>query len=98
MSLFFSVSLALDSDFWEDLIIFIEEGRVIPVIGESIVTFGAKDENLYAWLALRLADKLQVRLAQLPPDTNQIDPVVTLLDQSIAKARQTRPANRSNNL
>jgi hypothetical protein len=29
---------------------------------------------------------------------NQIDPVVTLLDQSIAKARQNRPDNRANNL
>jgi tetratricopeptide (TPR) repeat protein len=30
--------------------------------------------------------------------SNQIDPVVTLLDQSIAKARQNRPVNRANNL
>jgi hypothetical protein len=64
----------LDSDFWEDLLIFIEEGRVIPVIGESIVTFGEKNENLYTWLAKRLAEKLQVPPAQLPegPTLNDV--------------------------
>jgi TIR domain/SIR2-like domain len=68
------VALPLDSDFWEDLILFIEEGRVIPVIGESIVTFGENDENLYAWLAKRLAEKLPVPAAQLPdaPTLNDV--------------------------
>ena len=69
------MALALDSDFWEDLIIFIEEGRVIPVIGESIVTFGEKDENLYAWLAGRLAEKLQLPPGQLPPNPTLNDVV-----------------------
>lgn len=68
------MAMTLDTDFWEDLLIFIEEGRVIPVIGESIVTFGENDENLYAWLAKRLAEKLQVPAAQLPeaPTLNEV--------------------------
>jgi hypothetical protein len=59
------VAIPTDSDFWEDLLIFIEEGKVIPVIGESIVTFGDDDSNLYQWLAKRLAEKLQVPPGQL---------------------------------
>jgi TIR domain/SIR2-like domain len=58
------VALPIDSDFWDDLLDFIANGNVIPVIGEGIVTFGDDDQNLYAWLAGRLAEKLQV-----PPDT-----------------------------
>lgn len=63
-----------DDDFWEDLLIFIEEGKVIPVIGESVVTFGSDDRNLYQWLAVRLAEKLQVSPDTLPdnPTLNDV--------------------------
>ncbi len=68
------MAIPIDSDFWEDLLIFIEEGRVIPVIGESVVTFGDDGQNLYRWLAKRLADKLQVPLESLPeiPTLNDV--------------------------
>ena len=42
-------------DFWEDLLDFIEQGKVIPVIGEHAVTFGDNNEPLYPWLARELA-------------------------------------------
>ena len=70
------MAIPTDNDFWEDLLIFIEEGRVIPVIGESIVTFGDNDENLYHWLAGRLAEKLQVPLESLPANPSLNDVVV----------------------
>ena len=38
-------------DFWEDLLDFIEQGKVIPVIGEHAVTFGEGNEPLFPWLA-----------------------------------------------
>ncbi len=57
------MAIPSDPDFWEDLLVFIEEGRVVPVIGESIVTFGPDNRNLYRWLAMNLAEKLQI-----PPD------------------------------
>jgi hypothetical protein len=56
-------------DFWEDLLDFIEQGKVIPVIGEHAVTFGEGNEPLYPWLALELANRLGVtgaRLAMTP--------------------------------
>lgn len=69
------MAIPTDSDFWEDLLIFIEEGKVIPVIGESVVTFGDDDRNLYEWLAKRLAEKLQVPPGQLPDDPTLNDVV-----------------------
>jgi hypothetical protein len=68
------VALSIDSDFWDDLLDFIENGNVIPVVGEGIVTFGEHDQNLYAWLATRLAEKLQVSAETLPekPTLNDV--------------------------
>jgi hypothetical protein len=48
-------------DFWEDLLEFIEQGKVIPVIGEHAVTFGEGNEPLYPWLAAELANRLGVK-------------------------------------
>ena len=52
-------------DFWEDLLDFIEQGKVIPVIGEHAVTFGEGNEPLYPWLARELATRLGVSGARL---------------------------------
>jgi len=65
------VAIPIDSDFWEDLLVFIEEGKVIPVIGEGVVTFGPDNQNLYGWLAKSLAKKLQV-----PPDSLPATPTL----------------------
>lgn len=60
------VALPTDSDFWEDLLTLIEAGKVIPVIGEGVVTFGESGHLLSSWLARRLADRLQVPAEKLP--------------------------------
>jgi TIR domain-containing protein len=52
-------------DFWEDLLDFVEQGKVIPVIGEHAVSFGAGNELLYPWLALELATRLGVNGTRL---------------------------------
>ncbi len=61
-------------DFWEDLLDFIEQGKVIPVIGEHAVTFGEANEALYPWLAQELARRLGVNGARLasPPTLNDV--------------------------
>lgn len=63
-----------DPDFWEDLLTFIEEGRVIPIVGEAVVKFGPEDKNLYDWLARGLAECLQVPVETLPvqPTLNDV--------------------------
>ena len=58
----------LDNDAWEDLLDFIEERRVIPIIGPELlkVETDSGPRLLYEWLAEKLASKLNVDTAQLP--------------------------------
>src|SRR4029450_5397343 len=58
----------LDDDGWEDLLNYIEERRVIPIIGPELFK-GDTDSGprlLYDWLAEKLAGKLSVDVAKLP--------------------------------
>jgi hypothetical protein len=58
----------LDEDAWEDLLNFIEERRVIPIIGPELLKIEteAGPRLLHDWLAERLAARLGVDVAQLP--------------------------------
>ena len=61
--------MAAPSDrFWDDLLLFIEEGKVIPVVGPELLTLrdGEHDVPLSAWLARRLAPTLDCPEADLP--------------------------------
>ncbi len=55
-----SAAAAFDDDAWEDLLNYIEEKRVIPIIGPElcVVQTDAGPENLYTWLARALATRL----------------------------------------
>jgi hypothetical protein len=68
------VFLPTDPDFWEDLLLFIEEGRVIPIVGEGVVNFGPDDKSLYDHLAIGLAERLQIPSDTLPahPTLNDV--------------------------
>ena len=77
------MAIPTDSDFWEDLLVFIEQGKVIPVIGEAVVTFGPDNQNLYGWLAKSLAEKLQV-----PPDSFRQRLLSTTLSAGICSAAE----------
>jgi hypothetical protein len=59
---------SLDEDAWEDLLNFIEERRVIPIVGPELllVETDAGPRLLYEWVAEKLAGKLGVDTAQLP--------------------------------
>ena len=58
----------LDEDAWEDLLNFIEERRVIPILGPELLTVEAETgpRLLYDWIAEKLAAKLSVDTTQLP--------------------------------
>ncbi|MBV8141228.1 MAG: hypothetical protein JOZ60_04195 [Verrucomicrobia bacterium] len=60
-----SPSIGTD-DFWEDLLDFVEQGKVIPVIGEHAVTFGESNQALYPWLARELESRLGINGTRLP--------------------------------
>jgi hypothetical protein len=63
-----SPDATLDEDAWEDLLSFVEERRVIPIVGPELLMV-ATDERprlLYDWVAERLATRLNVDTRRLP--------------------------------
>src|SRR6266571_6371814 len=58
----------LDDDAWEDLLSFIEERRVIPIIGPELlqVETDTGPRLLYEWVAEKLATRLNVDTSELP--------------------------------
>ena len=58
----------LDDDAWDDLLSFIEERRVIPIVGPELLQVDTESgpRLLYDWLAERLAAKLSVDVSLLP--------------------------------
>jgi hypothetical protein len=58
----------LDDDAWDDLLSFIEERRVIPIVGPELllVTTPSGPRLLLDWVAEKLAGRLNVDIAQLP--------------------------------
>jgi hypothetical protein len=54
--------------FWDQLLQLIEEGRVVPVIGQDLlqIEVDGRTRPLYLWLAERLAEYLEVPAADLP--------------------------------
>lgn len=65
--------------FWDDLLLFLDEGKVIPVVGPELVTVldGDQQVPLYGWLARRLAESVELPLADLPA-TFDLNDVVSL--------------------
>src|SRR6476469_7418833 len=67
---------AFDEDAWDDLLNYIEERRVIPILGPDLLRVQTDTglRPLYEWLAEKLAAKLQVDLVGLPrpPTLNDV--------------------------
>ena len=59
----------LDDDAWEDLLSFIEEWRVIPIVGPELLMVATEHgpRLLLDWVAERLASRLNVHTTELPP-------------------------------
>jgi hypothetical protein len=57
-----------DEMFWEDLLAYIEEKRVIPIIGPDIVSVVAEGQEvpLYTFVAKKLAERLSIAESDLP--------------------------------
>ncbi len=58
----------LDDDAWEDLLSFIEERRVIPIVGPELLQVNTErgPRLLLDWVAEKLAGRLNVNVAELP--------------------------------
>jgi len=71
----------LDDDAWDDLINFIEERRVIPIVGPELLHVETESGSrlLYDWMAEKLAAKLGVDVSRLPEDYTLNDVVCWFL-------------------
>ena len=58
----------LQDGFWDNLLDYIQDRTVVPVIGSELVTVreGDRDVPLYRWVAQRLAADLELPAAELP--------------------------------
>ena len=76
-----ALQASLDEDAWDDLLSFIEERRVIPIIGPELlqVTTDRGPRLLHDWIAERLAVRLNVDAGQLPPHYTLNDVVCSFL-------------------
>lgn len=63
-----SVMSTLDDDAWDDLLSFIEERRVIPIVGPELLMVSSDHgpRLLFDWAAEKLARRLNVNSADLP--------------------------------
>ncbi|MCY7312057.1 MAG: TIR domain-containing protein [Pseudoxanthomonas sp.] len=74
---------SFDEDAWDDLLNYIEERRVIPIIGPDLLRVQTDTglRPLYEWLAEKLAVRLQVDPAGLPQPLTLNDVVCSYLGQ-----------------
>ncbi|HKC15672.1 MAG TPA: hypothetical protein VKC11_03100, partial [Steroidobacteraceae bacterium] len=58
----------LDDDAWDDLLSFIEERRVIPIVGPELLQVATErgPRLLLDWVAEKLAGRLNVDVRELP--------------------------------
>jgi len=71
----------LDDDAWDDLLSFIEERRVIPIVGPELLQVSTErgPRLLFDWAAEKLAARLNVRTAELPQPYTLNDVVCVFL-------------------
>jgi hypothetical protein len=72
---------SFDDDAWEDLLNYIEEKRVIPIVGPELLRVETESgpRLLYDWLAEKLAVRLNVPAASLPSPFSLNDVVCQFL-------------------
>jgi len=74
---------SFDDDAWDDLLNYIEEHRVIPIIGPDLLRVQTDSglRPLYVWLAEKLAVRLSVDTAELPQPLTLNDVMCSYLGQ-----------------
>ncbi|HXD84694.1 MAG TPA: toll/interleukin-1 receptor domain-containing protein, partial [Rudaea sp.] len=78
-----SLPQAFDDDAWDDLLNYIEEHRVIPIIGPDLLRVQTDTglRPLYVWLAEKLAARLSVDTSALPQPLTLNDVMCSYLGQ-----------------
>src|SRR5256885_2362965 len=65
--------------FWNRLLAFMDEGNVLPVVGQGVTTIAPDDSLLAPWLAAKLADSLNIIREKLPAEPTVHDVVCRYL-------------------
>lgn len=83
-------------DFWEDFLSYVEERRVIPIIGPELLQLrvGGEPVLLYRVVAERLADKLRVDMSDAQPQWG-LDDVVCRYLQGRGRREELYPRIRA---
>jgi hypothetical protein len=60
----------IDNLFWDDLLLYLEQKQVIPIIGQDLLTveIEGRSVNAYRLMAERLAEELKISRELLPQD------------------------------
>ena len=63
--------------FLDDLLEFVEDGKVVPIIGEELLRVGQHGNEipLYRYIAGKLAERLEISATSLPPEPSLNDVV-----------------------
>ena len=91
------MALELDlDDFWEDFLSYVEERRVIPIVGPEllVVRVGGEEKLLYRVVAERLADKFRVSMSDAA-DGWGLDDVVSRYLQARGRREELYPRIRA---
>jgi TIR domain/SIR2-like domain len=64
------MAMNFDNLFWEDLLLYLEQGQVIPIIGQDLLTVEVEGRsvNAYRLMAERFAQELKIPTESLPQD------------------------------
>ena len=91
------VRLDPDEELWEPLLLSIEEGRVVPIIGRDLltITVGGRQVLLYAWLADWLSQALKVDVASIAGPATRPSSTPRLRFRSMKPFMFPPPAARS---
>ena len=68
--------------FLDDLLEFVEDGKVVPIIGEELLRVGQNGDEipLYRYVADKLAERLEIPATSLPPEPSLNDVVCHYLE------------------
>jgi hypothetical protein len=76
-----------DEELWRTLLLLVEAGEVVPIVGRELLQAGAPPTHLYAWLAARVAAKLGVPFDPAEPGR---DPLNTVACRFLERSDDTR--------
>src|SRR6185436_4247139 len=77
-----------DEALWRTLLLLVEAGEVVPIVGRELLQAGTPPTHLYAWLAERVARRLGVPFDPADPVRDPLNTVACRYFERSDDARQ----------